>query len=172
MRAPVGSVSFPRASIAHYEFAKGGRTPIKMTWYDGGLLPGRPPVMPADAEINPTGGAMLIGDKGVAVYDTYGHNPRLFPQHLEEEYANVPQSLHRIQTSHEMCWANACMGIGEASSPISYAAPLTETMLLGMAALRNGYGKKLYWDADKGQFTNDDNANQYLHYEYRSGWEL
>ena len=164
--------SFPLATQVHYEFKKGFRDPVKMTWYDGGLLPRRPDVMPADAEVNRGGGAMLIGEKGVAVYDTYGHNPRLYPAILEEEYANTPQTLPRIAESHEMNWANACMGIGEATCPFDYAGPLTETMLLGIAALKAGYGRKLFWDADKGKFSNAPDANQYLHYEYRKGWEL
>ncbi len=164
--------SFPLATTVHYEFNPGYRDAVKMTWYDGGLLPRRPEVMPADAEINRGGGAILIGEKGVAVYDTYGHNPRLFPAILEKEYANVPQTLPRIAESHEMNWANACKGIGEATCPFEYAGPLTETMLLGIAALKSGYGRKLFWDGDKGEFTNAPDANQYLHYEYRQGWEL
>ncbi len=164
--------SFPLATQVHYEFAQGYRDPIKLTWYDGGLLPRRPDVMPADAEVNPTGGAMLIGEKGVLVYDTYGHNPRLFPAILEKEYADLPQTLPRIATSHEMNWANACKGMGEATCPFDYAGPLTETMLLGNVALQSGYGRKLFWDAKKGEFINAPDANKYLHYEYRKGWEL
>ncbi|MEZ4698783.1 MAG: Gfo/Idh/MocA family oxidoreductase [Rhodothermales bacterium] len=164
--------SYPLATVVHYEFARGGRTPVKMTWYDGGLLPRRPPEMPAEAEVNPAGGTMLIGDKGVIVYDTYGHNPRLFPQHLEQEYANVPQTLPRIPDSHEINWAKACMGTAEASCPFDYAGPLTETMLLGVVALKAGYGRKLFWDAGNGKFLNAPDADQHLHREYRKGWEL
>ena len=95
--------SFPVATQVHYEFARGGREPIKVSWYDGGLLPRRPEMMPADAEVNPTGGAIMVGEKGVLVYDTYGHNPRMYPQYLEEEYANTPQMLPRIpDENHEM----------------------------------------------------------------------
>ncbi|MEM8488370.1 MAG: Gfo/Idh/MocA family oxidoreductase [Bacteroidota bacterium] len=164
--------SFPLATQVHYEFAQGYRDPIKLTWYDGGLLPRRPAAMPADAPINPTGGAILIGEKGVVVYDTYGHNPRLYPEILEKEYADVPQTLPRIAESHEMNWVNACKGMGEATCPFDYAGPLTETMLLGNAALKAGYGRKLFWDAKKGEFIGAPDANQYLHYEYRKGWVL
>ena len=166
------NASYPLSTIVHYEFGRGGREPIRMTWYDGGLLPRRPSVMPADAEVNRGGGGMLVGEKGVLVYDTYGHNPRLFPKHLEEEYANVPQMLPRIPDSHEMNWAKACMGQAEASCPLSYAGPLTETMLLGIVALRAGYGRKLFWDGRKGEFIGAPDANELLHYEYRSGWEM
>ena len=166
-------VSFPLATQVHYEFARGGKDPIQVTWYDGGLLPRRPTLMPAEAEVNRSGGAMLIGEKGVLVYDTYGHNPRLYPQHLEEEYADVSQMLPRISDqNHEMNWVHACMGQEEASCPFDYAGPLTETMLLGVAALHAGYGRKLFWDGRQGKFTNAPDANQFLHREYRDGWEL
>ena len=38
--------------------------------------------------------------------------------------------------SHEMNWVNAIKGKDEISCPFSYAAHLTEIMLLGVAALR------------------------------------
>lgn len=165
--------SYPLATQVHYEFSKGGRTPVSLTWYDGGLLPPRPLMMPADAEINRGGGGLLVGEKGVLVYDTYGDNPRLFPKHLEEEYADAPKTLPSIgKDNHEMNWAMACMGQTEPSCPFEYAGPLTETMLLGVAALYAGYGRKLYWDGRNGEFTNAPDANQYLHREYRKGWEL
>jgi predicted dehydrogenase len=164
--------SYPMATIVHYLFARGGRDPVTMTWYDGGLLPARPPVMPADAEVNRGGGAMLIGERGVLVYDTYGNNPRLFPESLQEEYTDVPQTLPRIEVSHEMNWVNACKGLNEPSCPFEYAAPLTETMLLGVVALQAGYGRKLTWDGENGHFIGAPDADAFLHREYRSGWSL
>lgn len=164
--------SYPVATLAHYGFERPGREPMRMTWYDGGLLPARPELVPAEVEVNRGGGAMLIGDKGVAVYDTYGANLRLFPQALEEQAAAVPTLLDRIGESHEMNWVHACQGDAQASCPFDYAAPLTETMLLGMVALRTGYGRRIYWDGQKGEITNAPEANQFLHRPYRQGWTL
>jgi hypothetical protein len=45
-------------------------------------------------------------------------------------------------------------------------------MLLGVAALRNGQGKKLLYDSVKSEFTNDPAANQFLTREYRAGWSV
>jgi hypothetical protein len=45
-------------------------------------------------------------------------------------------------------------------------------MLLGVAALRAGQGRKVYYDGDKGEFTNAPDANQYLTRTYRDGWAL
>jgi hypothetical protein len=49
---------------------------------------------------------------------------------------------------------------------------LTETMLLGVAALHAGQGKKVIYDAAKVEFTNAPDANQYLTREYRAGWAI
>ena len=55
----------------------------------------------------------------------------------------MPQTLPRITESHQMNWVRACKGETEASSPFEYGAPLNETMVLGVAALRSGQGRKL-----------------------------
>ena len=44
-------------------------------------------------------------------------------------------------------------------------------MLLGIVSLKRN-GKKLHYDGANMAFTNDDEANQFLHREYRSGWTL
>ena len=66
----------------------------------------------------------------------------------------------------------ACKGETEASSPFEYGAQLNETMVLGVAALRAGQGRKLIYDAANMKFTNAPDANQYLTREYRSGWAI
>jgi hypothetical protein len=45
-------------------------------------------------------------------------------------------------------------------------------MLLGVAALRAGQGKKVVYNADKMEFTNVPDANQFLTREYRAGWAI
>jgi hypothetical protein len=84
----------------------------------------------------------------------------------------VAKTIPRIDWSHELNWAKAIKGEAKASSPIEYAAQLTETMLLGVAALRAGQGKKVYYDGAKGEFTNAPEANQYLTRVYRDGWAI
>jgi hypothetical protein len=104
--------------------------------------------------------------------DTYGSNPRLFPVSLTEEAALVPKTFARIPWSHEMNWVKAIKGEAKASSPIEYAAQLTETMLLGIVALRTGQGRKILYDGERMVVTNIADANQYLTREYRAGWAV
>ena len=86
--------------------------------------------------------------------------------------AAVPKNTPRIPWSHELNWTKAIRGEAAASSPIEYAALLTETMLLGVVALRAWQGKKLLYDAARGQVSNFADANQYLTRDYRAGWAI
>ena len=166
-------VSYPMAMTAHYQFpARGAQPPVDLNWYDGGLMPARPDVLPDDVAFNAEGGVIFVGDKGILMHETYGRNPRLFPQSLMAAAAAVPEKYPRVAESHPMNWANACKGLGSAASPFEYAAPLTEVMLLGMVALRTGQGRKILYDGEAMKVTNVPEANQYLTREYRQGWQL
>jgi hypothetical protein len=106
------------------------------------------------------------------MHETYGPNPRLFPEALMEQAKAVPATYPRIGDDHETNWIRACKREAQATSPFEYAAPLTEVMLLGIVALRAGQGKKIVFDPATMRITNDDDANQYLTREYRAGWSL
>ena len=167
---PFNGVCFPNATMTMYEFpARNGKPAVKLTWYDGGLLPPRPVELPENQVLSPMGGALLVGSKGKLMHDTYGKNPRLLPDSLHASYGKPAQKLARIPNeNHEMNWANAAKGKTEASCPFEYAARLTEVMLLGVVALRAG--RKIEYDASAMRVTNVPAANQYLEREPRAGW--
>src|SRR4030095_12498654 len=111
---------------------------VRLTWYDGGLLPPKPPEM-GEEELNKGGGALLVGSKGKLLHDTYGAKPRLLPQSLHDSFGKPPQKLPRIPNeNHELNWVEAAKSKTPASCPFAYAAKLTEVMLLGIVALRAG----------------------------------
>jgi predicted dehydrogenase len=174
--SPQNPGTYPLAMTATYEFpARGAAPPVTMYWYDGGLMPPRPPFLPDDVSLprRSGGGGVFIGDKGILVYGTYGDNPTVYgPQSVVDAAARVPKTFERVTTSHEMNWVNACKGQGKASSPFEYAAPLTEVMLLGVIALRAGEGRKVMYDGANMRVTNVPEVNQYLTREYRAGWSL
>jgi predicted dehydrogenase len=166
-------VSYPVATAVHYQFpARGAQPPVKLNWYDGGLYPPRPDLLPDDVPLKSEGGVIFIGEKGILMHDTYGSNPRLFPISLTEEAALVPKTYERIPWSHPLNWAKAAKGQAKSSSPFEYAAQLTETMLLGIVALRTGQGRKIVYDGENMRVTNIPEANQYLTREYRAGWSV
>jgi predicted dehydrogenase len=186
--------SYPQSMLVHYEFAaRGNQPPVRMSWYDGGLMPARPAAVPESVALDRTGGVMIVGDKGVLMHETYGLKPRIYPESLfrevapdyvqeierqarEEELRKQEQRVGadppRQQVSHEMNWANAIKNKQQAICPFEYAVPLTETMLLGIVALRSGQGKTIHYDSANMAVTNAPEADQYLRREYRAGWSL
>ena len=139
-------------------------------------MPPRPEMLPDDVPMNNPGsdggGGVFVGEKGIMFYETYGNKPRIFPESVARKAEQVPVTLPRITVSHEQNWIQAAKGEARASSPFSQACPLTETMLLGMAALRAGQGRKVLYDSAGMTFTNAPDANPYLTRVYRKGWEL
>ncbi|GAB3268852.1 Gfo/Idh/MocA family oxidoreductase [Larkinella harenae] len=183
----------PFSSSIHLNYPrKDGKGDIKLSWYDGGILPELPEeLLPGEAFGNSDGGVLFVGSKGKLMADCYGANPRLLPLKANESL-NVPQTIARVPNEdHYLQWVDACIagyGKGKTSSPFEYAAPFTESILIGNLALRswmlrdNPNGKKtvdkyngrkkLLWDAANMKVTNYDLANQYVKREYREGWTL
>lgn len=166
---PFNGISFPHATVTYYDFpARGSQPPVRLTWYDGGLLPPKP-VELGDEVLNPGGGTLVVGAKGKLLYETYGAKPRLLPASLHASTGAPPRTLSRIpDESHEMNWVDAAKGRTAASCGFDYAARLTEVMLLGIVSLRAG--KKLVYDGAAMRVTNDAAANQYLSREPRADW--
>lgn len=166
-------VSYPLAMTVHYEFAaRGELPPVRLSWYDGGLMPARPEGLPDNITLNREGGVIFVGEHGLLMHETYGQRPRLFPESLMDAARSVPQTYPRIEASHEMNWALACKGQGQTTSPLTYAARLTETMLLGIVALRAGQGRKITYDGEAMRVVNAPEADAFLKRDYRKGFEV
>ena len=162
--------SYPLAMTTRYQFAaRGSAPPVELHWYDGGLMP----TFEADFPLpgGDGGGGVFVGESGYLTYETYGNNPKVFPDAASARADAVAKSVPRVTTSHEANWAQACKGEGKASSPFEYAARLTETMLLGIVALRAGQSKKILYDGAAMKVTNLPDVNQWLTREYRAGWQ-
>jgi predicted dehydrogenase len=169
---PVFPETVPAACLVHYDFpARGDMPPVTLHWYDGGLMPPRPEELEEGQELRRPDGCIFVGDKGKMLVDGWGgESPRLLPQARDKEYRRPPKTLPR-SAGHHKEWLLACRTGSATRSNFDFAGPLTEAVLLGMVCVRNG-GDKLYWDSANLSVTNDADANQYLHYQYRTGWEL
>jgi predicted dehydrogenase len=171
----VSSQTFPRASIVRYEFpVKGSRPPVKLTWYDGRLLPPIPEELEPGRKL-PTSGALIIGDKGTILHGSHGASEmRIIPEAKMQEYQPPPKTIPRVTEGHEGDWLRACKEGANgkpASSNFEYGGALTEMVLLGMIAIRVK-NQRLEWDGENMRFTNNEKANELLHIDYRDGWEL
>jgi len=167
----INSETAPLASIVRYDFpAREGMPPVKLTWYDGGLMPARPDELEEGLRFGNADDNLFIGDKGKML----GH--RLLPESRSKEYGRPPKVLSRSPGHHKE-WINACKGGEPAGSNFDVAGPLTEVVLLGNVALRMGQqlyekGLKLYYDGPNMKVTNLPGANKYIRSEYREGWTL
>ncbi len=166
--------SYPLAEVVTYEFPqRGNMPPVKLTWYDGGLMPPRPEdIEPGRMMGDDGGGVLFVGDKGHIMCSTYGENPRIVPETKMQAYKRPEKTIPRSPGIHEE-WVEAIKAGKKSTTDFSYSSVLTEAMLLAnIAVLMQDKYTKLEWDGEKMEFTNLPEANQYLHTEYRPGWTL
>jgi predicted dehydrogenase len=162
--------TYPIASIGYYDFPERGKQPaVRMTWYDGGLMPASPAGMPANQRL-PDNGVLYVGSKGVMYHGSHGGMPQVLPGELHEAAQKVPKSMERSPGHYEE-WVAACKGGPRPRSRFDYAGPLTEIVLLGCLALRAA-GRRLEWDSEHLRVKNVAELNQFVRAEYRKGWSL
>ena len=81
-----------------------------------------------------------------------------------------PEKTIPRSPGHHKDWIAACKGGEPAGANFDYSGPLTENVLLGNLAIRNG--KKLTWDGPNMKCTNVPEANAFVQCQYREGWAL
>ena len=97
---PFNGVSYPHATMTFYEFpARGSLPPLKLTWYDGGLLPAKPAEL-GEEELSKEGGALLVGSKGTLMHLTYGARPRILQQAVQDARGHPPRRCRAFPTSN------------------------------------------------------------------------
>ncbi|MCR9116194.1 MAG: Gfo/Idh/MocA family oxidoreductase [bacterium] len=147
--------------------------PTKVVWYHGPEGMKRrsdilQPLVGKDTTINEWFiGVAFVGENGVLVAD-YGKNV-LSPSEKFADFkrpeATIPPSL-----GHHAEWIHAAKTGGESLCNFDYSGALIEHNLLGNVAYRAG--KRLQWDAEQMQITNDKAANSLLTKTYRDGWGI
>jgi predicted dehydrogenase len=159
----------PLGSIVTYQFpAREGFPPLKLTWYDGLRAP-RPAELEDGRQMgHAEGGVLFKGTKGKLVGGVYGESPRLIPESRMKEYKLPPQTIPRVQGTHEQDWVRACKNGRRAGADFEYSALLTEICLLGNVAKR--VDARIEWDGPNMRVTNLSQANQYVRTGYREGW--
>jgi len=155
--------SFPEWAIVHYEFGqRGGRAPLEVHWYDGGKKP------PASL-----GRGREYGGNGVLVVC---ENGTIFsPDESNTQFELIgggimPNVKVDESPGHMAEFARAALGGRPAVSNFAdYAAPLTETVLLGNLAIWAN-GPRLEWDAKRMQVKGTDEFDALIRPKYRAGW--
>ncbi|WP_375586025.1 Gfo/Idh/MocA family protein [Cyclobacterium xiamenense] len=182
----------------HFDETVKSRSPIEMTWSDGGIRPSHPDIIPADDDIggkNSANGVLIIGDKGIIstnINDSSPLMPKLYLNDGTTEFGPEVEKNDEPEYGHQRKWVDACKaGFNSAehrglTSSFDYAGPMTETVLMGNLAIRsymlrreNSKGqaeffgrKKLLWDGENMRITNLEEANQFVGRTYREGFKV
>jgi len=177
----VNAETLPLACMVHFEFpARGDMPPVKVHWYDGGLLPPQPEELEPGRTLPHDDGVLFVGDNGRLLAEVWGaQKPRLLPESRMKTYKQPPKTLAR-SPGHHAEWIEACKTGKPTGSNFEFAGPVTEATLLGTVAVRTGKQRggsclirqKLAWDGPNMKVTNVPGANEFLHTRYRKGWTL
>ncbi|MCX7048356.1 MAG: Gfo/Idh/MocA family oxidoreductase [Candidatus Sumerlaeota bacterium] len=167
---------YPRSTIVRYKFpARADMPEVKLTWWDGGMMPPRPEILEKGRQMGDSdGGVLFMGDKGMLMCGCYGKSPRLIPETSMKEYKRPEPTIPRIpggEGGHVKDWLRACKDGKPSSSNFDYAGPFAETVLMGNLAIRFPY-RELQWDGENMKVTNDAEADAYVRRQYREGWSL
>jgi predicted dehydrogenase len=168
----VNSETAPVASLIYYEFpARGDMPAVKLTWYDGGLMPKRPDDLEEGRRLgNENGGVLFIGEKGKLMAGCWGDSARIIPESKMKEYKLPSKTIPRTEGIYKD-WIASCKSGKPACANFDFSGPLTEAALLGNIAIRMN-NQKLYWDGPGMKITNVPEANKYVQPQYRNGWTL
>ena len=172
----VDNASYPVWSIIRTHFGpRNGRGPLTMTWYDGGNK------LPKDkrsftdrlyGEKVPGSGLLLVGEKGSFFSkNDYGAEHTLLPR---DQFKDVKEPESKLPRSpgHFTEWVEGIKADDphKALSNFDYASRLTETVLLGVVALKAG--QKIEWDAHAMRAKNCSYADQFIRRDYRRGYSI
>jgi hypothetical protein len=151
--------TYPIASVITYDFAARAKMPaVRMTWYEGGLMPPTPPEMAAGQRL-PDNGVLYVGSHGKMYHGSHGGMPQLLPAALMEKAKSVPKTFERSPGHYEE-WYQACKTGKVPVANFDYSGPMTETVLLGVLSLRSP-GTRLEWDSENLKIKNAPELNQY-----------
>jgi predicted dehydrogenase len=151
--------------------ANNWRRAIRLSWYQGGAMPGNPARYVDLTKMDEGHGALFEGTKGTLVS---GFQKRALipgPNQADLTYykPRPKEALIPPMGNFQMQWINACKGSLKTSCDFDYGGKMIETMLLGLVAYR--VGKKISYDGATG-VTDDADANALLRRTYRPGWTL
>jgi predicted dehydrogenase len=177
----INTESAPHASIVEYTFPARKNLPdlgmpeVKVTWYDGGMLPRRPAGLPEGAVLgkNSGGGLLFVGTKGTIMTSYYGMEPTLLPFSKMDDFKEPTPTIPRIPGSeegpwkgaHERDWIRAAKESAEnrkeASANFQYSGPFNEMVVLGVLAVRlQDLKRTLLWDGENMRFTNISDSDK------------
>lgn len=195
--------TYPTAEVVHYQFpARGNMPPVKLHWYDGGILPQRPDDLDGRIEVIdrhdrvtflpgvriteidartgpprrkiPESGTIFIGDKAKLICDTYSENPRIFPEEKMKAYKRPAKTIRRVEGGVEGHERDWLNACkGGPAASSNFDYSGPFTETVVMGNLAVlNPDKVLLWDGENMKMTNDEQANAFVKPKFREGWSL
>ncbi|MDB4642461.1 Gfo/Idh/MocA family oxidoreductase [Verrucomicrobia bacterium] len=172
---PINEETFPAWATTKTEFgARGAMPPLSYYWYEGKFPDGKKNLPPMDlfhGEKPTNSGSIIVGDKGILYSpNDYGSSWKLLPGDDFNDYEAPDAWIPRIGGGDQAMkneWVEAMRGGKPALSNFDYASQMTESILLGNAALKAG--GRIEWDSTRLQAKNMD-ISDIIQREYRPGW--
>lgn len=164
-------VAFPASCMIKWKFPKQASLPgFDLFWYDGGMKPFACAELESEGKDIPEEGLLLVGSKGKILGGFRGENPVLLPENTAMQDRNAERINSREVDRKTDSWVTSMLEKKQTAGSFTRAQCITDTINLGAIALRTG--KKIDFDANTLQITNDPQANRYLSRDYRPGWEI
>ena len=152
----------PTANTVEYSFSETKYTTkdFRFTWFDGKHATTKkiPELKLPSGSRFPGQGAVYVGEKGCILHP-HMSGAIFFPDSIKQQVAKAKKpDIAPMDHYHD--WIDACLaGKPSTHADFTYAAALTETVLLGVVGNRFP-GEKLQWDCKKMKFTNMPEADK------------
>ena len=129
------------------------------------------PVFPyGEIELRGTQGTVYVSANGYQVEPERGgqfqdRTPRMEPEKVQAKGGN-----HDLTTLHARNFLDCMRTREKPNADVEIGHRSTSLSLMANISLM--VEARLEWDGEKERFTNNEEANKYLHYEYRKPWKL
>ncbi len=167
---PLKAYTAPQSHIIFHFPARGPLPPVKLHWYEGGLLP---EPLPGMTKGLPDNGMIMVGSKETLFSDGMRvQSPQLWPRERMTPLVDLlkkrplPRSIAGDPIGE--LFAAIRGTIPHAGSHFDYACPLTELVNVGVLAIRSG--KTLEWDAPNMKVKDAPEFDPWIKEPTREGW--
>jgi predicted dehydrogenase len=157
--------TIPDTALATFEFASG-----RLAIFGQYETSGNSPFPFGEIEMRGTKGTVYASERGYRVVPERGGQFQDRAARMEPEEFDQAGSNASLTEMHARNFLDCVRTREKPNADIETGHRSTTFALLANIALQ--MGQRLQWDAEQERFTNCDEANDLLHYEYRAPWKL
>ncbi len=157
--------TIPDTLQANFEFASG-----RLAIFGQYETSGNKPFPYGEIELRGTKGTVYVDGRGYRVVPERGGQFQDRTPRMEAEEVQATGDNRNLTALHARNFLDCMKSREKPNADVEIGHRSTSFSLMSNISLK--VGKRLLWDAEKERFTNSDEANELLHYEYRKPWTL